>query len=107
MKLCPYCGYSNYDTATECRKCDASLASQKAATVYKPSRFEPNRARALRSKALAAIVIGILMKVYWGGNGPWPVTQNPVMTSIRHWLEPLLLYGGAVLYAIGLLMSWF
>ena len=107
MKLCPYCGYSNYDTATQCRKCDASLGPQTAATVYKPSRFGPDKGRALRSKALAAIVIGILMKVYWGGVGPWPVIQNPTLASIRSWLEPLLLYGGVVLYAIGLLISWF
>jgi len=107
MKRCPYCGYSNYDTATECRKCEASLLSHQPTTVYRSSRFEANMARSLRSKALAAIVLGILMKVYWGGKGPWPVIQNPTLASVRSWLEPLLLYGGAALYVIGLAMSWF
>ena len=28
MKRCPYCGYSNYDNATQCRKCDGPFVSR-------------------------------------------------------------------------------
>lgn len=107
MKLCPYCGYSNYDQATECRKCDASFVPQQAPTVYKSFWFGPKKAHALRAKALAIFVLGMLIKVYWGGKGPWPVVDSPTLASLRSWLEPLLLYAGAVLYVAGLVLRWF
>ena len=49
------------------------------------------------------IVLGLLIKVYWGGYGPWPTIDFPVLVSLRAWLEPLLLYGGLGLYIMGLI----
>ncbi len=106
MKQCPYCGYSNYDGATECRKCQASFAPQPT-TVYESPRIGPDKARALRSKALAVFILGMMMRVYWGGKGPWPVIDNPTLAGLRTWLEPLLIYGGAALYIAGLVLRWF
>jgi hypothetical protein len=55
----------------------------------------------LRDKGLSAIVLGLMIKVYWGGYGPWPVLDNPTLAQVRTWGEPLLLYGGAALYLLG------
>lgn len=106
MKRCPYCGYSNYDTATQCRKCEASFAPQTSALETRTFWYGPEKARTLRRRALALCVLGVLMKVYWGGHGPWQPVDNPRLVSLRGWLEPLLLVGGGVLYVAGWLLRW-
>src|SRR5579872_6341248 len=99
MKPCSYCGYSNYDNAAVCRKCDTSFIVERG-TVYHGRSYwiGPDRAKMLRSRALMMIVLGLMIKVYWGGYGPWPTIDSPVLVTLRTFLEPLLLYGGAVLY---------
>jgi len=106
MKQCPYCGYTNLDTATVCHKCDGSFVYPQAPTVRKTYWVGPEKAKAIRSKALTAIVVGLLIKVYWGGYGPWPVIDYPVWTHIRPWLEPLLLFGGVLVYLAGWVLKW-
>jgi hypothetical protein len=107
MKRCPYCGHSNVEHAKECRKCEASLVSSPGRTYVPPVHlFGSVRARDVRSKALAMVALGLLMKVYWGGYGPWPVLDTPPLAGIRPWLEPVLIYGGIVLYAVGWLLNW-
>ena len=106
MKLCPFCGYSNYDQAAECRKCQASLVERSDQRIYKTKVVGPVKAHAVRSKALSFIVLGLLMKVYWGGYGPWPVIDNPTLALLRTWLEPLFMYGGAVGYLTGWVLNW-
>ncbi len=105
--LCPYCGYSNLDAATQCHKCEASLTPT-SGTVYRPKEllFGPVKAHGVRAKALSAVALGLLMKVYWGGQGPWPVLDNPTLAGIRSWLEPALLYGGLGIYLVGWLLNW-
>ena len=97
----------NYDYAEECRKCRAHLRQQ-GGTVYlaKKHMLGPDRARSIRDKALTALVMGLLMKVYWGGYGPWPVIDNPTLQGLRGWLEPLLIYAGAIVYAFGVIAIW-
>ena len=58
MKTCPYCGYSNYDTASQCRKCDGSFVVR-SATVYqgRTHRISSARAKGIRSQALSLIVL--------------------------------------------------
>jgi hypothetical protein len=103
MKLCPYCGYANDDKAIQCRKCDGPFVRRPAPTIPRKSYWiGPEKARVIRQKALSALVLGLLVKVYWGGYGPWPVIDYPPWAEIRPWLEPLLLYGGGV----GYLMGW-
>jgi hypothetical protein len=108
MKRCPYCGYSNYDGAAECRKCQASFLSQAAPppTEYKPKWFGPERAHSWRSRALSVLVLGLLIKVYWGGYGPWPVVDNPALAHLRSWIEPLLIFGGIFFYLVGWVLNW-
>jgi ribosomal protein L40E len=102
MKLCPYCGYSNFDNATQCRKCDGPFLSPPASTrSQKVYWIGPEKARVIRNKALAVVLLGLLVKVYWGGYGPWPPIDYPLWAQIRSWLEPLLLYGGGVGYFAG------
>jgi len=102
MKDCPYCGYSNYDHATVCRKCDSSLVVEPGIVYEAPTYWiGPERAKAIRHRALSMIVLGLLIKVYWGGYGPWPTIDLPILVALRAFLEPLLLYGGAVLYLFG------
>ena len=105
MRPCPYCGYANYDNAVECRHCQASFL-EKDGTLYKAPIcwVGPQKAREIRSKALSFIVLALLMKVYWGGYGPWPVIDPPFL-NIRIWLEPLFLYGGAVAYLAGWVLN--
>ena len=106
MKQCPYCGYTNLDTATVCHKCDGSFVYQQAPTLRKTHWVGPVKAQAIRSKALTAIVVGLLIKVYSGGYGPWPVIDYPPWTHIRPWLEPLLLFGGVLVYLAGWVLKW-
>ena len=102
MKLCPYCGYSNFDNATQCRKCDKPFVSRAGTIFYrKPNWIGPEKAQVIRNKALAVVILGLLLKVYWGGYGPWPVIDYPPLVQVRPWLEPLLLYGGGVGYLVG------
>ena len=108
MKRCPFCGYSNNDNATQCRKCDGPFVRRPAPAISpKPRIIGSERARLIRQKALTAVVLGLLVKVYWGGYGPWPVIDYPPWAEIRPWLEPLLLYGGALGYLAGWVLSLF
>ena len=102
MKSCPYCGYSNYDSAATCRNCDSSFAMA-GHTVYTGPNYwlGPARAKVLRNRALSMIVLGLLIKVYWGGYGPWPTIDFPLLVTLRTYLEPVLLYGGVALYLFG------
>jgi hypothetical protein len=105
MKQCPHCGLYNYDTARDCRECGAALATA-IETLEKPYWMGPEKAKVLRSKALSFIVLGLLMKVYWGGHGPWTVVDNPTLTALRTWLEPLFLFGGAAVYLAGWVLNY-
>jgi hypothetical protein len=107
MKICPYCSYSNYDNATVCRKCDNPFVVE-SATVYQGRTrwMEPARSKAIRSRGLSMIVLGLLIKVYWGGYGPWPTIDFPALVTIRAVAEPLLLYGGAALYIFGWIANY-
>ena len=106
MRLCPYCGYSNYDNAAACRKCEASFL-QTDGTLYKGRShgIGPAKARDIRGKSLVFVALALLMRVYWGGYGPWPVVDAPLL-NIRHVLEPLFLYGGAAAYLAGWVLRW-
>lgn len=106
MKQCPYCGWANSDTATECRKCRSSLVYSFSGTVYKSYWVGPQKARTIRDKALSAIVLALLIKVYWGGYGPWPIIDNPTLANLRTWVEPLLLYGGVAAYVVGWVLNY-
>jgi hypothetical protein len=102
MKVCPYCGCSNFDNATQCRKCDKPFVSRAGTIFYrKPNWIGPKKARAIRNRALAAVVLGLMVNVYWGGHGPWPAINYAPWATIRPWLEPLLLYGGGFGYLVG------
>jgi hypothetical protein len=107
MKECPFCGYSNYDRANVCRKCDSPFVLP-VGTVYKGPTYwiGPECGKAWRSRALSMIVLGLLIKVYWGGYGPWPIIDLPILVTLRPFLEPILLYGGAVLYVFGWIVSY-
>jgi hypothetical protein len=108
MRLCPYCGHSNPDDATECRKCDGSFFSQSLPPAFAQKSYwiGPEKARSIRNKALAAVALGLMVKVYWGGYGPWPVIDYPPWAGIRPWLEPLLLYCGGVGYIAGWVLDF-
>lgn len=105
MKFCPYCGFSNLEADAECRKCGTSLQSYQQ-TLYKSYRFGPEKAREFRKKMLGYFVLGLMIKVYWGGYGNWPVFDNDLLVTIRAWLQPILLYGGAAAYVLGWVMKW-
>ena len=107
MKHCPYCGFANYDQATECRKCQAAFAQFATSGPASKSRLVgPEKARNIRGKALSFVVLGLLIHVYWGGYGPWPVVDYPILAGLRAWLEPLFLYGGLVGYVAGWVLNW-
>ena len=107
MKKCPYCSHSNYDTATVCRKCDSSfVAARSTFSSGRTSWIGPDNAKKTRSRALTMVVLGLLVKVYWGGYGPWPTVDFPILVTMRWYLEPLLLYGGAVLYLLGWIANY-
>jgi len=105
MKLCPYCGYSNNDNALQCRKCEGPFVRLPPTISRKPNWIGPEKAQVIREKALLAVVLGLLIKVYWGGHGPWRVIDYAPLAQIRPWLEPLLLYGGALAYLAGWVLS--
>ena len=104
MLKCPNCGCRNSDEAAECRKC-ASLLLEQAGTVYESSvqSVGPGWAELLRSYALTSFVVGLVVKGYWGGYGSWPVMDFEPWATIRTWLGPVLLYGGAS----GYVLRWF
>ena len=107
MKLCPYCGHSNLDNATQCHKCDGSFVPTASATVYRKTYWcGPEKAREVRRRALSAIVLGLLVLVYWGGYGPWPVIDTPTLERLRTFLQPVLLYGGILVYLAGWALNW-
>ena len=93
MKKCPYCNYSNYDNASVCRKCDGAFGVT-SATVYngRARWIGAARASGIRGQALSMIVLGLLIKVYWGGYGPWPTIDFPILVTIRVYAEPLSVY---------------
>jgi ribosomal protein L40E len=108
MKLCPYCGRANPDQATECRKCEGPFQVRRPSIIkpQKSSWVSPEKARELRQKALSALVLGLMVKVYWGGYGPWPVIDYGPWAGIRSWLEPLLLYSGGAGYLLGWVLAF-
>jgi hypothetical protein len=107
MKRCSYCGYSNYDNATQCRKCDGPFVSRPTTTLSaKYYWVGPEKAHTFRNKALAVVTLGLLLKVYWGGYGPWPVIDYPPWAQMRTWLEPLLIYGGVAGYLFGWVLKF-
>jgi hypothetical protein len=105
MKQCPHCGRFNYDTATDCRECGAALPV-KVQGLGKSYWMGPEKAKSLRRKALSFVVLGLFMKVYWGGYGPWKVIDNPTLRGLRTWLEPLFLLGGAAVYLLGWVLNF-
>ncbi|MBI1939905.1 MAG: hypothetical protein HYS33_00195 [Acidobacteria bacterium] len=106
MKLCPYCNFANDDGATLCRKCEGPFVAQQQYVAAKAYLVGPEKSRLLRGRALSAIVLGLLIAVYWGEYGPWPVVDHPALASLRTWLQPLLLYGGGFLYALGWVLRY-
>ena len=108
MKRCPYCGYSNLDNATQCRKCDGPFVSRPATTLSSSKAYwmGPAKAHNLRNKALAVLTLGLMVKVYWGGYGPWPVIDYPPWAQIRTWLEPVLICGGTAGYLLGWVLKF-
>jgi hypothetical protein len=107
LKNCPYCHYSNYDNARVCRKCDGAFVAT-SATVYdgRTQKFGSKRAESIRGRALSMIVLGLLVKVYWGGYGPWPTIDFPILATIRTFAEPILVFGGLALYVFGWLANY-
>jgi len=105
MKRCAYCGYSNDDTATDCVKCGTSLQSL-TPIVVKTYRFGRDKAWTLRHKAIGYFILGLMIKIYWGGYGTWPVYDNDILMSVRPWAEPTLIYGGAAAYLLGWILHW-
>jgi hypothetical protein len=102
VKSCPYCGYSNYDQARICRKCDGPFVVSDTTVSEAPThRVNPRLAHAIRNYALAMVVVGLLMRVYWGGYGPWPTIDLPILASIRVYAEPILILGGVAIYLLG------
>lgn len=105
MKLCAYCGYSNPDTATDCAKCSTSLQPLPKLT-FKTYRVGPEKAHDIRKMAMGYFVLGLMIKVYWGGYGTWTPYDNDVLMSLRTWVQPVLLFGGAAVYVLGWILRW-
>ena len=105
MKQCPQCGVFNDDFSQDCRQCRSPLHVYPV-VAHKAYWMGPEKAKPLRNKALSLIVLGLLMKVFWGGYGPWTVMDNPTLAGLRTWLEPLLLYGGAAGYMLGWVLNF-
>jgi hypothetical protein len=105
MKHCAYCGFANPDERVDCLKCGTSLVPRPAVEI-KTLRFGPEKARELRRKALGYFVLGLMIKVYWGGYGTWTPYDTDLLMSFRHWIEPVLLYGSALVYLAGWPLAW-
>jgi divalent metal cation (Fe/Co/Zn/Cd) transporter len=107
MKRCPYCGYANYDVAQECRRCQSPFRVRAIqAPASRSFLFGPDKAHTLRSKALSLVVLGLMVKVFWGGYGPWPVPDDAALNSVRTLIEPLFLTGGLTAYCTGWILRW-
>lgn len=104
MRQCAYCGFFNNDQAVDCQKCRNPLPAIRAVR-QKLFWVGPQKAHDIRKKAMAAAVLGLLLRVYWGGYGPWTVIDDPTLAHLRTYLEPLLIYGGAALYLLGWILS--
>jgi hypothetical protein len=105
MKQCSYCGFSNSDDRSDCLKCGTSLAPLPTLAI-KTYRFGPDKARELRKKALGYFVLGLMVKVYWGGYGTWTPLDTALLMGLRQWFQPALLYGGAIAYVVGWILNW-
>ncbi len=105
MKYCPYCGYANEDTRDDCVKCSTSLVQREEPKI-KVYRFGPLKAHDIRKKALGYFVLGLMVKIYWGGYGTWTPFDTDLLASLRAWIQPVLLYGGALVYAVGWILNW-
>ncbi|MGH9433528.1 MAG: hypothetical protein ACRD3T_18515 [Terriglobia bacterium] len=108
MNRCQYCGFPVYGDSLECAKCQFPLTQH--GTLYAPAKASligVEKAHEIRKKALAALALALLMKVYWGGYGPWPVPADAALLSLQQWLEPLLMIGGITAYAISWILRWF
>ncbi len=105
MKYCPYCGFANEDSRDDCFKCGTSLVAGEEPKI-KTLRFGPYKAHSLRRKAIGYFVLGLMMKVYWGGYGTWTPYDTDLIASLRTWIQPTLLYGGALTYVIGWVINW-
>jgi hypothetical protein len=106
VKNCAYCGFSNPDDRVDCFKCGNSLAPLPTLQT-KTYRFGPDKARQLRRKALGYFVLGLMIKVYWGGYGSWTPYDTDLLASFRQWVEPVLLYGSALVYFAGWVLAYF
>ena len=105
MKSCAYCGRSNEDFVQTCQKCGTSLEPLPKIEV-KTYRFGPYKAHDLRKKAIGYFVLGLMIKVYWGGYGTWTPYDTDLLMSLRTWIQPALLYGGILAYAAGWILNW-
>ena len=105
MKTCAYCGFSNPDDRVDWFKCGTSLAAFPTIEVQR-HRFGPEKARELRKRALGYLVLGLMIKVYWGGYGIWTPYDTDLLASLRQWLEPVLLYGSALVCLAGWVLAW-
>ena len=76
------------------------------ALEIKTYRFGPDKARELRKKAIGYFVLGLMVKVYWGGYGNWTPYDTDLLMSLRAWIQPVLLYGGAITYVAGWILNW-
>jgi hypothetical protein len=106
MKTRAYCGFTNPNDRVDCFKCGTFLAPFATIEVQR-YRFGPEKARELRRKALGYLVLGLMIKVYWGGYGTWTPYDTGLLVSFRQWLEPALLYGSALVYLAGWVLAWF
>jgi hypothetical protein len=106
MKTCAYCGFSNPDDRVDCFKCGTSLTPFPTIEPAK-YRFGPEKGRELRRKALGYLVLGLMIKVYWGGYGSWTPYDTDLLASLRQWVEPVLLYGSALVYLAGWVLAFF
>lgn len=103
MRVCAFCGHPNPDSALECGKCRANI---ELPALRRKRQYGLLWAHTLRKNALLMIVFGLVVKVYGGAQGPLPLLNNPAFQNVRVWLEPVLLYGGAALYALGWVLNW-
>ncbi len=102
MKPCPSCGLSNKDEATECWKCGQQFLTFVAQKRY---RFGPDRARGLRGRALRFLMLGLALKLVWGGYVDWQIWDHPAFAAVRRWLVPLFIFGGLAVYLLGWVLT--